>query len=190
VELFGITNVPFGIWVDETGTIVRPAEVAFSGRTAMQRPAPAAGEPKADAPPRPPRPEVPAAMQETMAKMMGNVDMTGKYTVAVRDWVAKSADSEYVLGPAEVVERSRPRPPEFGLAAAHFALAQHLHRAGHPLDAVPHFDEAHRLDPENWSYRRQAFALVQKEWGKVYDSDLLSEVATIGAETFYPPLDL
>jgi len=32
VELFGITNVPFGIWVDETGTIVRPAEVAFAPR--------------------------------------------------------------------------------------------------------------------------------------------------------------
>ena len=32
VELFGITNVPFGLWVDETGTIVRPAEVAFAPR--------------------------------------------------------------------------------------------------------------------------------------------------------------
>jgi len=32
VELFGITNVPFGLWVDETGTIVRPPEVAFLAR--------------------------------------------------------------------------------------------------------------------------------------------------------------
>ena len=32
VAAFGITNVPFGVWVDESGTIVRPAEVAFAPR--------------------------------------------------------------------------------------------------------------------------------------------------------------
>ena len=30
--MFGITNVPFGLWIDESGTIVRPAEVAFAPR--------------------------------------------------------------------------------------------------------------------------------------------------------------
>ena len=79
---------------------------------------------------------------------------------------------------------------EFGLAAADFELGQHLHRAGFPLDAVPHFREAHRLDPENWSYPRDAMSLVDPEWGKVYDRDLLSEVAEIGPETFYPSLDM
>jgi len=29
VDLFGITNVPFGIWIDEEQRIVRPAEPAF-----------------------------------------------------------------------------------------------------------------------------------------------------------------
>ena len=32
VERFGMTNVPFGIWIDEAGIIVRPAEVAFAPR--------------------------------------------------------------------------------------------------------------------------------------------------------------
>ena len=42
-------------------------------------------------------------------------------------------------------------------AAACFELAQHLHRAGHPDDSVRWFREAHRLQPDNWTYRRQAW---------------------------------
>ena len=32
VGLFGMTNVPFAIWIDEDGSIVRPAELAFAPR--------------------------------------------------------------------------------------------------------------------------------------------------------------
>ena len=98
--------------------------------------------------------------------------------------------SRYVLPGDEVIERSRPRPPEFGLATAHFELAQHLHLAGFPLDAVPHFQEAHRLDPTNWSYHREALSLVDPEVGQVYERDMLSEVEAVGPETFYPALDM
>jgi hypothetical protein len=108
----------------------------------------------------------------------------------VRDWAENGGESRYVLPEREVIERSRPRPPEFGLAAAHFELAQHLHRAGFARDAVPHFQEAHRLDPTNWSYHREALSLVDPEWGQVYERDMLSEVDAVGAETFYPPLDM
>ena len=76
------------------------------------------------------------------------------------------------------------------MAAAEFELGQHLHRTGHPLDAVAHFQAAHRLDPTNWSYPRDAFSLVDGSWGKVYERDLLEEVAAVGPETFYPALTL
>src|SRR5204862_2801580 len=112
------------------------------------------------------------------------------YAAAVRDWAANGAESRYVLSGDEVIERSRPRPPEFGLAAAHFELAQHLHRAGFARDAVAHFQEAHRLDPTNWSYHPEALSPVDPSWGQVYERDMLSEVAEVGPETFYPSLDL
>jgi hypothetical protein len=194
VELFGFTNIPYGLWVDEGGTIVRPADVAFGPR--VERPARADGpqdeerrRQRAEA-----RREAEARMtpeqREAQQGMLVNVDLTGRYVEAVRDWAAKGADSEYSLTPDQVVERSRPRPPEFGMAAAEFELAQHLHRSGRGLDAVPHFKEAHRLDPTNWSYLRQALAVADPEWGPVYDRDMLSELAAVGPATFYLPLDL
>src|SRR5437870_12125373 len=79
------------------------------------------------------------------------------YVGALRDWVEHGAASRYALSPADVVRRSQPRPPEVARAAACFELAQHLHREGHADDAVPWFREAHRLQPDNWTYRRQAW---------------------------------
>ena len=184
VDQFGITNVPFALWIDESGTIVRPAEVAFAQHP--ERPASDDGNER-QAAAIAQMPEKQRAVVEAMTKA---VDRTGRYTKGIRDWVAHGADSRFVLSADEVVARSRPRPAEFGLAAAHFELGQHLHRAGFPLDAVPHFREAHRLDPENWSYPRDAMSLVDPSWGKVYDRDLLSEVAEIGPDTFYPSLDM
>ena len=181
VEMFGMTNAPFGIWVDESGTIVRPAEVAFAPRQ------PATGDAQdteaiiAQLPPK---------QREVVEAMTANMSDSDRYAAAMRDWAAKGASSEFVLSSNEVIERSRPRPPEFGLAAAHFELAQHLHRAGFARDAVEHFQEAHRLDPTNWSYHREALSLVDPSWGQVYERDMLSEVAEVGPGTFYPPLDM
>ncbi len=180
VGLFGITNVPFGIWIDEDGTIVRPAELAFAPRQSR------------DADPQQSSfiAQLPERQRRIIETMTTNMHDTERYPAAVRDWAAHGRDSRYVLSEAEVIERSRPRPREFGLAAAHFELAQHLHRAGFPRDAVPHFQEAHRLDPTNWSYHREALSLVDPDWGEVYERDMLSEVEAVGAETFYPPLDM
>jgi hypothetical protein len=123
--------------------------------------------------------------------MMRSVDDADRYAAAVRDWAEYGSRSRYVLGPDEVVARSRARSPEAAQAAAEYELGQYLHRAGHKTDAVPHFQEAHRLDPENWSYPRNAFAIVDaEEMGDPYGTDLLSEVARVGPQTFYPELDL
>jgi hypothetical protein len=180
VERFGMTNAPFAIWIDEGGTIVRPAEVAFAPR-----------QPRGETPDQSSFvAQLPERQRRIVEAMTTNMRDTDRYAAAVRDWAARGAESPYVLAENEVIERSRPRPPEFGLAAAHFELAQHLYRAGFPRDAVPHFREAHRLDPTNWSYHREALSLVDPEWGQVYERDMLSEVEAVGPETFYPPLDM
>jgi hypothetical protein len=115
-----------------------------------------------------------------------------RYLAALRDWVANGERSRYALSPDEVVERSRARDLDHSRAAASFEIAQHLQRTGHPQDAVGWFREAHRLAPENWTYKRQAWSLADPLQGPTdtYESDWLTEVRAIGPENYYPPLEL
>ena len=175
-ELFGVVNVPTGIWIDEAGTIVRPPEAAWPGRAVFREMIPAEMPPDAD-------PWVVKALGVT--KQIPTAPE--KYVEALRDWVARGPESPYALSPEDVVARSRPRPPEAGLAAAHFELGQHLHRAGFPDDAVPHFREAHRLQADNWTYKRQAwsFADALQRPNEVYEGDWAGDVEKMGPENYY-----
>ena len=177
-ELFGIVNVPSALWIDEEGTIVRPPEPAFPGRPPfLDREIPEDASPRL------------AARLEEAKRIRVESE---KYVGALRDWVARGPESPYALGPEEVLERSRPRPVEEAMAAAHFELGQHLHRTGWSDAAVPHFREAHRLQPDNWTYKRQAWSLADPDQGPTdcYESDWLTDVQEIGAENYYPRLQM
>ena len=110
----------------------------------------------------------------------------------LRDWVEHGADSRYALSADEVVERSKPRQRQVGEAAAHFELAQHLWREGKRDAAIRHFRQAHRLQPDNWTYKRQAWSFVHplQAPSREFEGDWLSEVRRVGAENYYPPLDM
>lgn len=176
-EMFGVVNVPSGVWIDEEGMIVRPPEPAFAR---PQQPG------QRRAPPENTPPRV-AAMLEAASRIRRDPEA---YVAALRDWVEHGAESRFALAPWEVIERSRPRPIEESTAAAHFELGQHLYRTGREQEAVPHFREAHRLQPENWTYKRQAWSFVDPTQGPsdVYEGDWLSDVQKIGPENYYPPL--
>jgi hypothetical protein len=74
---------------------------------------------------------------------------------------------------------------------------------GHHAAAVRHFREAHRLVPESWTFRRQAWSLEKVGEGPLarfwqgphpdapqawpYDGDWLSDVRQIGAENYNEP---
>ena len=178
-ELLGIVNVPTGVWIDEQGMIVRPHEPAFPGKVGF-----------ADL-------ELPPNLPPRLAQMLAEAAKMRiepkRYLAAVRDWVANGTDSPFALDPDEVLERSPARPPEASEAAACFELGQHLHRAGHSDDAVPWFRRAHALQPANWTYKRQAWELVDPVTqgpSEQYEGDWLSDVRAIGAENYYPPLNL
>jgi hypothetical protein len=176
--LLGITNVPMGVWIDERGMIVRPPEVASLPREAFRN-----VELPADAPQR---------LREMLEEARKIRTEPERYMAALRDWVAKGSESRFALSPEEVVRRSIPRPFEVSLAAANFELGQHLHRSGEPDAAVAFFREAHRLQPDNWTYKRQAWTFVDPLQGpsEQYESDWLTDIRKIGAENYYPPLDL
>ena len=177
-ELFGITNVPSGVWIDEAGTIVRPPETAYPRWPDYQdRAIP---------------PNASVAEAAGIAEVRKLRTEAEKYVSALRDWVERGAESRFALAPEEVLRRSRPRAVEEARAAAHFELGQHLHRLGRPEDAVRHFREAYRLQPDNWTYKRQAWTLLAPHETPlaVYGSDWLTDVRKIGAENYYPPLEM
>jgi len=177
-ELFGIVNVPSGVWVNEDGVLVRPPETAYPRRPAfLDTPVPANASPDT------------RARIEAVKNLRVEAD---RYVAALRDWAANGAASRFALPPDEVIRRSRPRPMNEARAAAHFELAQHLHRQGNPDAAIPHFRQAYRLQPDNWTYKRQAWNLLPRGQTPqvVYGGDWLSDVQTTGAENYYPPLDL
>jgi hypothetical protein len=173
-----VINVPSGIWIDENGLIVRPPEPAFPWR------------------PRQPSAELleqlPAITVEQLREAQKIRIEPERYVAALRDWVARGSRSQCALSPDEVIARARPRSAEVARAAACFELAEHLRRAGDEAQATHWFGEAHRLDPENWTYKRQAWSLADPLQGPTaqYESDWLTEVRKTGAENYYPPLDL
>jgi len=174
--LFGIINVPSGVWIDEEGVIVRPPEPAHPRRPEyLDRPVPlgATSEERE-------RIELVRAL---------NVEAE-RYVAALRDWAARGGESRYALSPYEVVFRSRPRPIDEATAAAHFALGQALYARGAPAAATEHFRVAHRLHPTNWTYRRDAWSLAGAEREAVYGTNWVDEVKREGVENYYPKLEL
>lgn len=175
-ELLGVVNVPSGVWIDEHGTIVRPPEPAFPWR------------------PRQPTEEflaqLPALMSEQLREAEKMRIEPDRYVAALRDWVVHGERSRYALAPDEITAGSGVRSTERSRAAACFELGQHLERARHAADAVRWFCEAHRLQPDNWTYKRQAWSLADPLQGPTdaYDSDWLTDVRKLGAENYYPPL--
>jgi hypothetical protein len=136
--LFGVTNIPSGIWINEDGAVVRPHETAV-----------------------PPPVMRPNEDGELMPWGLGGkygFD-ANEYADMVRDWAENGAHSDFALAPEDAIGRSRLASPETSEAAAHFELAQHLWRQeGFSERALAHFARAHTLQPDNITYKRQAYS--------------------------------
>lgn len=188
---FGVVNIPNAVWVDEAGRIVRPVEPAW--------PAPRQGGVRS------PLLDSGDERLVAIATQAGQIVSwtADHYADAVRDWAANGAASRFVLGPDEVLARSGERTIDGSAAAAHFELAQHFERSGRHDLAVPHFRAAHRLQPDNWTYKRQAWSLtgpdgpLKRFWqgpqeGRAweYDSDWLADIEAAGAADYYRRTEL
>ncbi len=204
--LFGVVNIPSVVWIDEDGVMVRPPEPGWPPRVeggdfmaelqARFRDLP----PMSRARTAPPPPEHPTPQGDLIASGQDR----NAYPDAIRDWVEKGPDSRFALTPAEVAARSQPRDVGGSEAAAHFELANHLWRAADRKAAYEHFNECHRLQPANWTYKRQAWSLVGNEriGGPVgrfvqgplegeeddwpFASDFRSDLALLGEGEYYP----
>ncbi|GAC1411103.1 MAG: hypothetical protein NVSMB57_05470 [Actinomycetota bacterium] len=183
-ELFGIVNVPSGVWIDESGIIVRPPETAWPGKSMFREvlaKMPPLGE---DADP---------YIKKTLEQSAKIKVQPEAYLSALRDWANKGSHSRFALTPDAVVERSRPLSTEHAEAAAHFELGQHLKGIGVEDASIQHFKCAHVLDPDNWTYKRQAWQYVSpvlQNAAEVYGTTWADEVERVGPERYYAMPDL
>jgi hypothetical protein len=180
-ELFGFVNVPMAVWIDESGVLVRPAEQAAIERSSLR---------DVEIPP-----DTPERLRLMLEQVKAINDPSAEYRAAIVDWVEHGAASRFALGPDEVIARSGGRSADHARAAACFELGQHLWRTVGPAAAVPWWREAHRLFPENWTYKRQAWTTVTTPDGAdsdliqgpndVYDGNWLDDVLAAGGGAEY-----
>ena len=169
-ELFGMINVPQGVWIDEQGHIVRPAESAGSADMVQHMNRETF--------------EIPDA-----AAAYGS-EIRNAYVDGLRDWAKHGANSRYVLPPDEVRKRMRGPKQDDVVAATHVRLGRHLYAKGELARAKHHFKEAVRLCPDSWNYRRQSNMLDPDKVGQLNSGpDFWEAVDALGDKSFYPPAD-
>lgn len=180
-ELLGISNVPMAVWIDESGTLVRPAEAATIEVSAMR-----SMEINDDLPER---------MKMALTEIKAMPDTAEAYRAAIIDWAQYGADSAFAMTPSQVVAASQLRPMQHSRAAALFDLGVAAHERGDHDAAVSWWKHAHELHPENWTYKRQAWTLestpdggpsdLAQEVGDVYGTSWLDDVIRLGGGAEY-----
>ena len=167
-DLYHMVNVPQAVWIDERGTIVRPAEAAgaYEGFRKMDRTTR----------------EVPADVAKIGA------DAKATYLGAIRDWVQHGSASEHAYDAARA--RTRMPVPTENEARAHvaFRLGQHLLRQGHAAEGDRWLQEASRLHPDSWAMWRQRAGVT--ELGLAAQPDFWARVDALGERRYYPPVDI
>ena len=129
-------NVPMGIWVDERGRVVRPAEPAWTKNNTLK-------------------------IGEKSIVTEGEA-----YVAAIRDWVKNGEKSVYALSDEEFAKRAKPRSNAEMEADASFKLAVYFHQANNNELAEKYWAHAQQLNPDDWNYHRQDWSFTPQEAGK------------------------
>jgi hypothetical protein len=131
-------NVPMGIWVDEQGRVVRPAEPAWTTDQVMK-----------------------------ITTDRNIVTQGEAYVAALRDWVRLGDRSRFALSDEEFARRVKPRSPAEMEADASFKLAVWFHQNGDDALAAKSWEHAQQLNPDDWNYHRQEWSFgtdAGKKW--------------------------
>ena len=125
-----------GIWVDERGKVVRPAEPAWTKNSELK-----------------------------IGNKSIFTEGTA-YLAGIRDWVAKGERSAYALSDDEFTRRAKPRSASEMEADASFKLAVYFHENQNNELAEKYWARAQQLNPDDWNYHRQDWSFTPQEAGK------------------------
>ncbi len=128
-------NVPMGIWIDERGRVVRPAEPAWTANQTLK-------------------------IGDKSIVTEGEV-----YLSALRDWAKNGERSAFALSDEEFARRVQPRSEAHMQADASFKLAVWFHGSGKNELAAKYWARAQQLNPDDWNYHRQEWSFTPQEAG-------------------------
>ncbi len=163
--LYGMTNVPRAVWIDEQGKIVRPPETAGSTDHFRNM------DPKTLA----------LSPEDVAARQRGRAF----YLDAVGDWVTSGRNA---LDAERAREKLSRMTANMALAHTHFRLGAWLTRNGRAEEGATHMAEAVRLYPDSWSMWRQA--AKKTETGVAAGPEFWARVKALGDKPYHPPPDL
>ncbi len=109
------------------------------------------------------------------------------YSAAVRDWVERGSESDYVWSAEEVRSHLKPVTDERAKAEPMFKLGVHYQLLGDEEKAGKYWKQAQELDTWNWNYHRQNWTFEGEQsaymnWSK--------KTKTLGEKLYYDPLEL
>ena len=156
---FNFVNVPSAAWIDEEGRIVRIDEGTYSKTHAIGE-----GE---------------------EAISFGN----DVYSPALKDWVAKGADSEHVQSAATVTGNIRQHSFDQLKADAAFRLANLFRAHGQNEKADLYWEMAQSLNPDSINFIRQNLTLSEEGSAGETFRKVIGEYASEGKD-YYRPMDI
>ncbi len=156
---FNFVNVPSSAWVDEAGRIVRIDEGTYSKTHKIGE-----GE---------------------QAITFGN----DVYTPALKDWVAKGADSKFVQSAEAVTGNIRGHSFDQLRADAAFCLANLFRAHGQIKKAETYWQMARDLNPDSINFIRQNLTLSEEGSAGETFRQVMGEYVNQGKD-YYRPLDL
>ncbi len=174
VGALNFRNVPMALWVNADGTIALPAHHSPVTPGWGDRPLPEG---------------LPPRMLGRLELQKAGADRHQEYLAALRRWVQTGEVPETTAGGLTEAQAQ---------AVAAFELGDHFRRLGNNDAMVQCWRDAHRLDPDNWAAKRQAWSmvttadgaprdLVQEDTGP-YDGNWLDDVVAVGGiNKYYPP---
>ena len=158
-SVFNFVNVPSAVWIDEEGRIVRIDEGTYA--------------------------KVHQFGEGEQAFLFG----TNVYSPALKDWVAKGADSAYLQSASTVASNVRAHSADQLKADAAFRLGNLFRAHGAKKKAEHYWAMARYLNPDSINFFRQNLTLTEEGSGGETFRNLMGEYVSQG-KPFYRPLDI
>jgi len=156
---FNFVNVPSAAWIDETGRIVRIDEGTYS--------------------------QIHEFGEGDQAISFG----TDVYEPALKDWVARGADSKHVQSTQTITNQIRQHTSDQQKADAAFCLGNLFRRHGEETKANHFWEMARRLNPDSVNFIRQNLTLTEEGSAGEQFRAMMGEFVSSGKD-YYRPLDI